>query len=87
MSAAPTMADLESTLRLMKAAPNLLDALQELVAIEDLKKSLAQANHHAARFPTDENYKVIDGLRTDIARRRAKAWEAARAELAKAVQS
>lgn len=47
------------------------DALAELVAVEDLKMSLAQASHHAARFPTDENYAVIDSLSTDIGRRRA----------------
>lgn len=57
-------------------------ALRELVAIEDAKKSMAQANHHAARFPTDENYAVIDRLSTDLARRRPLAWAAARAAIA-----
>lgn len=59
-----------------------LEALRELVALEDLKKSLAQASHHASRFPTDENYATIDALQTDLARRRQPAWERARASLA-----
>jgi hypothetical protein len=61
---------------------SLREALAELVALDDLKKSLAQAGHHAARFPTDENYATIDSLSADLGRRTPLAWAAARAALA-----
>ena len=57
-------------------------SLRELVAVEDLKKSLAQANHHATRFPSDENYAVIDQLSAATNRRRHAACEAAGAAIA-----
>jgi hypothetical protein len=62
------------------------EALAELVALKDLRKSLARANHHAARFPTDENYAVVDQLQTDLGRRDPLAWSAARAALAEPSQ-
>jgi hypothetical protein len=55
--------------------------LEELVAVQDLRKSLAQANHHAAQYPSDENYAVIDSLSTELSRRSKAAWESARAAL------
>lgn len=62
-------------------AANPRAVLEELVAIQDLRKSLAQANHHAVNFPSDENYAVIDSLSTELARRSKDAWAAARAAL------
>lgn len=57
-------------------------ALAELVAIQDLKHSHAQAAAHAEKFRSDENYRVVDELATELAQRQGPAWEAARAALA-----
>jgi hypothetical protein len=61
-----------------------MEVLRELVACLDLHKSHAQASAHAAKFPTDHNYAVIDALATGIARRESAAWHRARALLSRA---
>jgi hypothetical protein len=60
-------------------ADSAMEVLRELVAIEDLQRSRAQAEHHAAKFPSPENYVVVDKLWSEIARRRTAAWDRARA--------
>jgi hypothetical protein len=62
------------------------EALAELVALEDLRKSLARANDRFARFRTDKNYAVVAKLQTDLWRRDPLAWSAARAALAEPSQ-
>lgn len=63
------------------------EALEELVAVQDLGKSHAAAFAHWSKFQTDENLAVIDKLSTDLARRKPAAWTAARSALALPVEA
>lgn len=59
----------------------MVEVLRELVAVADLKKSLAQASFHWREYPTDDNMRVVDELQDAIAKRERPGWDAARSLL------
>lgn len=68
--------------RLIAAAPELLDALRELVACKRMKEQIAI--QQGLVIETDEDMEEMDRIMSDYARRQPKAWENAALIRAKA---
>lgn len=72
----------EANARLIAAAPELLDALRELVACKRMKEQIAI--QQGLVIETDEDMEEMDRIMSDYARRQPRAWENAALILAKA---
>ena len=72
---------------LLAAAPELLDALKELVSCKDLKDRAEAVSFAGPLSEFGENWKTAyDRMRADYLRRQPLAWEAARAAIQKATK-
>lgn len=75
--------NIDANARLIAAAPELLEALDELVACKALKERIA-IHQQLLVHETEEEFQEMDCVMADYARRHPAAWEKARAAIAKA---